>query len=220
MIYDALNLTAMVLSAAPAGETDRRIVLLTKERGKITAFARGARRPNSPLVAATRAFAFGHITLFEGRNSYTVSTMEISNYFDSISEDLESSCYAGYFAELCDYYAREGAEAGDMLKLLYASLVALQKGTIPKRLIRSVFELKLMQLNGEYSEKPLSETDETTVYAWTFVLTSRIEKLFSFTLKQDSIGNFARAVAELMDYYIDRRFKSLEILTAMTEGLT
>ena len=47
----------------------------------------------------------------------------------------------------------------------------------------------------------------------------RIEKLFSFTLKPESIGSFARAVAELMDYYIDRGFKSLEILTAMTEGL-
>ena len=106
-----------------------------------------------------------------------------------------------------------------MLKLLYASLVALQKGTIPKRLIRSVFELKLMQLNGEYSETPLSETDETTAYAWSYVLATRIEKLFSFTLKPESIGSFARAVAELMDYYIDRGFKSLEILTAMTEGL-
>ena len=77
-----------------------------------------------------------------------------------------------------------------------------------------------MQVNGEYSEEPLAKADETTVYTWHFVLESRIEKLFSFTLKQESIGNFARAVAELMDYYIDRRFKSLEILTAMTEGLT
>lgn len=219
MINDALTLTGMVLSAAPAGETDRRIVLLTKERGKITAFARGARKPNSPLVAATRAFAFGRVTLFEGRNSYTVSAMEISNYFEDITTDLENSCYAGYFSELAGYYAREGAEAGDMLKLLYASLVALQKGTIPKRLIRSVYELKLMQCNGEYSETPLSETDETTAYAWSFVLASRIEKLFSFTLKEEYIGEFARAVAELMEYYIDRDFKSLEILSALTEGL-
>lgn len=140
--------TGMVLSAMPIGEYDKRIVLLTKEFGKISAFARGARKPNSALLACTEPFSFGEFSLYAGRTSYTVLSAEISNYFPELRNDINSVYYGMYFCEFAEYITKENNDEKDILKLLYQTLRALAKKTIEYSLIRLVFEFKIMALSG------------------------------------------------------------------------
>jgi len=212
---DRITVNGMVLSSMPIGEYDRRLVLLTRERGKISAFAKGARRPNSSLLAGSRSFSFGQFFLYEGRSSYTVYAMEIQNYFENLSLDLEAACYGSYFMEFADYYGREGTDETQMLKLLYVSLKALGKESMPKKLIRPVFELRGMAVHGEYSETPLCRTGDAAAYAWDFVLRMPYESLYTFNLAEQALQEFTAAVEALKEYYIDRGFKSLEVLAAL-----
>lgn len=147
-----VTLTGMVLVAAPVGDYDKRLVILTKERGRITAFAKGARRPNSQYVAGSRPFSFGEFTLYQGREAYTLTGMSISNYFEEMSADLEKVYYGMYFLELAEYFSRENVEAKDMLNLLYASFRAIINGNIPLKLIKLIYEMKIFCINGEYPE--------------------------------------------------------------------
>lgn len=242
---EAVTVTGMVLSAMPVGEYDKRLVILTRERGKIAAFARGARRMNSPFLAGSRPFSFGEFTLYEGRSSYTVSSMSISNYFADLSNDFMGALYGFYFLELAEYYARENVDESQMLKLLYQSLRALLNEHIPNELVKVIYELKTMTVNGEYPEvfscvqcgrsegayafsvkrggilcSECRENDEmemsgAAVYAMQYIISSPIEKLYTFNVSDAVLAELKRAVGQFMSRYIDRNLKSLEILKSM-----
>lgn len=144
-----INLTGMVLNVMPIGEYDRRVTILTKERGKITAFARGARRPTSQLLAATGPFSFGEFECYRGRSTYNLLRAGIQNYFRDLSLDPTGACYGFYFLEMADYYAQENNDEKDLLKLLYQSMRALESSALDNRLVRRIFELKVLQIEGE-----------------------------------------------------------------------
>nr|MBP3598994.1 DNA repair protein RecO [Eubacterium sp.] len=143
------KVTGMVLSGAPVGEYDKRLVILTKERGKISAFARGARRPKSSLMAASEPFTFGEFTVYRGRDSYTISSVEVANYFSELRDELEDIYMGMYFCEVADYFTRENLDSRDVLKLLYQSLRALKVPSLNRKLVRLIYEFKMIALNGE-----------------------------------------------------------------------
>ncbi|MBQ7795902.1 MAG: DNA repair protein RecO [Lachnospiraceae bacterium] len=213
-------LTGMVLKASPVGEYDRRLVILTCERGKITAFARGARRPGNSLMACSGPFVFGKFMLYEGKESYTLASAEVTNYFREIAVDMEAACYGSYFLEFADYYGRENVEAVEILKLLYQSLRALLKESIPNRLVKPVFELKLMQLNGEYSEQPRGNISDSARYTWEYVLYSTIEKLYTFNVKAEVLREFERCVEDNKRRFVDKQFHSLDILGVLVDNIS
>ena len=207
------QVTGMVLKAEPISEYDRRVVILTKEKGKISAFARGARKPNSRLLAATNPFSFGEFRLYVGRNSYSIQDASISNYFEGMREDFEGAYYGMYFLEVLDYYTRENNDEKEMLKLVYQSLRALLHEGIPNRLIRYIFELKAMVLNGEFPGMPKEGVwEESTAYAVAYITHSSIEKLYTFTVTQKVLAELKEIADDYRGRYLDRTFKSLEIV--------
>lgn len=143
------KVTGMVLSGTPVGEYDKRVVILTRERGKISAFARGARRPKSSLIAASEPFTFGEFELYRGRDSYTISSVNVKNYFSDIREELEDIYIGMYFCEVAEYVTMENMDTREILKLLYQSLRALKVPSLSRELVRRIYEFKLIALNGE-----------------------------------------------------------------------
>ncbi len=207
------EITGMVLKAEPINDYDRRVVILTKERGKISAFARGARKQNSKLLAAANPFCFGTFKLYAGRTSYNLMEAEITNYFESLRDDYEGAFYGMYFLEVMDYYTRENNDEKDMLKLLYQSLRALMHEGLSNVLVRYIFEMKAMVLSGEFPGMPKEGAwEESTRYAVNYITESKVEKLYTFTVTPQVLAQLKAIADDYRRRYIDRPFKSLEIV--------
>lgn len=203
----------MVIKAVPVLETDKRITILTKERGKIAAFARGAKKAGSRFMAQTEPFAFGRFQLYEGKQAYTLAEVHISDYFESLRVDFINAYYAMYFSDLADYYTRENNDEREMLKLMYASLKALSLETIPNELVECIYEMKTLAVNGEFpgviGNHNLSETAE---YAISHVASCSIDKLFTFTVSDRVLEELKQECSYYRKHYIGKQFKSYEIL--------
>lgn len=212
-MQEFIEITGMILKDEPIGEYDRRVVILTKERGKLSAFAKGARKQGSRLLAATNPFSFGVFRLYSGKSSYNLVEADISNYFEGLRSDFEGAYYGMYFLEVMDYYTRENNEDKEMLKLLYQSLRALMHEKLPNDMVRYIFEMKAMVLSGEFPGIPENESfDDSTIYAVNYIMTSPVEKLYTFTVTDTVLAQLKGIADEYRKRYMDKTFKSLEIL--------
>ncbi len=144
---DPLKVRGIILKVKPVLDYDRRLEILTFEKGRIAAFARGARRPRSKLVGTTDQFVFGDFWLREGRDAWQLVEVEAKEYFEPIRKELEL-IYAGM--ALCSIgaaFSAENADNEELAKALFVSLRALEKKTDPA-LVRTVFILKAILAEG------------------------------------------------------------------------
>jgi DNA repair protein RecO (recombination protein O) len=138
----------VVLKETPVGESDKIITLLTKERGKISVSARGARKTKSKYLAGTQLFTYSDFVLFDGKRFYSVTQIDIIENFYAIRREYDKLCCGNLFVEMCDKLILENMPCEDILFLLLKALLALARDRTRPQLVSRAFEFKFMQLSG------------------------------------------------------------------------
>lgn len=140
---------ALILSSRPLGEADRLIDLLTWEKGKITAVARGARKVKSRLAAGVDLFTYGYYQLHRGRSLDLITGQEVKDHFTAFREDASLYPYGLFLTELTGRLVGGEEPAPDPCSLLLKGWRLLCDGALPDRMLFCrAFELKLMDLTG------------------------------------------------------------------------
>nr|MBP8036762.1 DNA repair protein RecO [Negativicutes bacterium] len=91
---------ALILSVRDMGEADRLAVVFSREHGKLSAAAYGARRPRSRLAGSVQSFSLVEVSLMPGRNLETIGQCEVKRSFRELREDITLMTYAAFLTEL------------------------------------------------------------------------------------------------------------------------
>ena len=143
-----LTTQGIVLRETNYKEADKILTVLTRDWGKRTVKARGCRRKNSKLTAASQLLVYSELTLSERGEFTTLTEADPLEQFWSVRQDLETLALASYFAEVAEASAQEGETCPELLSLLLNCLYALDTLKKPRALVKAVFELRLLCLTG------------------------------------------------------------------------
>jgi DNA repair protein RecO (recombination protein O) len=143
----AHRLEALVLRAIPYGESDAVVHLLVLGRGRIPAFARGARSSRRRFGGALEPFTRVEALMSEGAELWSLREARVIEAHARLREDLHRIAHAGYAAELAHDLTRAGEPADALFALLDEFLTRLENGAATSARLRAL-ELGALAASG------------------------------------------------------------------------
>ena len=139
---------ALVLGTLDYGDADRLVTLLTRGRGKLTAFAAGARKSRRRFAGALEPGTVLRARLVERHGSTVrLDAVEVVHAFPRIRLELPRIARALYALELCRELLRDGEPAPELLSLAVDWLGRLDAGEAGPTSVLA-FELQALALAG------------------------------------------------------------------------
>ena len=138
---------AIVLKRTDFGEADRLLTLFSRERGKIKAVAKGARKPQSRKTGHVDLFMRTNFLFAEGRDLAIITQAEMVEAYPALRGDLVRATYAAYVVELLDRFTVEADRHVNIYNLLADALGWLAL-TDDWMLAARYYELRLLALTG------------------------------------------------------------------------
>jgi DNA repair protein RecO (recombination protein O) len=142
-----LTVNAIVLRRKDSGESDRRLTVLTLERGKMDVIAKGARKGASRLAGSSDPLSTAVLSLAPGKRNFYVTQAQPLSAFRALRTDFDRLSMALALTELYAALLPFDQPDPEAYELLRLSLEALE--THPKPLAALVWaEVRLLETAG------------------------------------------------------------------------
>ncbi len=136
-----------MLRARPLGEADRAFTLLTRDRGKVDAVAKGIRRPRSAMGGRLEPLAEVCVALHKGRSlDVIVEARTIASYWSGLARP-DALATASLCAETVDLFCEPELPLPEIYALLAGAIRAVSASDAPSTLVPR-FQLRLLHALG------------------------------------------------------------------------
>ncbi len=145
-VTDAINLKSYNLS-----ESDKIIVMYSKDKGLIRGVAKGVKKPKSKLGARMDLLVANTLMLHKGRNLDTICQAEVLNTFNKTRQDIDKIFYSMYVTEVVNNFGLEEDPSSEVIyNLLYKTLNTISSADSKVEIMLAVikFQLKMMIESG------------------------------------------------------------------------
>ncbi len=139
---------AVVLRHADWGEADRILTLYTRERGKLRAVAKGARRIKSRKAGHLEPFTRVTLQLAKGREMPIVTQADTVEPYLALCEDLVKTANAAYLVELLDRFTYEDESADPAIFHLLTDSLSRVADLADVWLALRYYEIRLLDFLG------------------------------------------------------------------------
>lgn len=240
MSMEYIKTTGVVLRRKIIKEGDAIISVLTPELGVITAFVKGAKNYKNRNSQGSSPFSYSEFVLSAGKDMYKVKSCVLLESFYNLSTNIERIAYATYIADLVEFSVKENIEDERILPFVLNTFFLLANSDKSLKLIKCVFELKLLCFLGLTPElfccnkcgseetyslsaqsggtlcrlctKTEMEISKPVLSAMRYVIEAENNKAYSFSLASELISEFENHTSQFIKEYIDRDFYSLVYL--------
>lgn len=129
-------------------DNDKIITLLSPDLGKISCFARGARKTNSTLLSCSQFLVYSEFILYKGQSFYNINSGDVIDTFYDLRIDYDKLEYAFEISKMLNSLIEEDSECKNILPLFLNTLFVIKENKYDSKLIVSIFKLKLMTYLG------------------------------------------------------------------------
>ena len=238
-----VKVNGIVISENNVGDYDKMLTILTPNLGKISCVAKGARRPQSALLAGTQLFCFGEYLMYKGTTTYHINSCETIEVFYNLRTDLDKLKYAVHIDKIIQDVTEENQNCYKILQLFLNTLYTISETDKDKDFVLSVFKMRLLCILGftpriekcidckekdnltKFSirdngfkcdacgkqDKSALDMSQSTKSAILYTITAPPKKLYSFTLKDESLREFELICKVYFNEKLEKEYKIEEI---------
>lgn len=138
----------LIIKEMNIGEQDKLVHVLTKSHGVVGAFAKGAKNIKNQKCAPSSLLSYSQLTLYKGRDSYTVGDARVLRTFSGLRSDIKKMCLAQYFCELALTICPREQPADPFLRLMLNSLYLLSENKRQPELVKPCLEMRMTAMAG------------------------------------------------------------------------